>query len=147
MCHSILVSQLTRVCIEIKWHRFLCLKFVGRQITSAILTVWLLSKLLSCVWSSHGHILLRVLYSFGAIVFPPPATPSEVPLGMPYAQASLYTVGTLGTVTYVTFHTTWRTPNRVRNTYGHWGIMLHVRGYFHIGINSLDCCEYGWGVR
>ena len=56
-------------------------------------------------------------------------------------------VGTLGTVTYVTLHTTWRTPKRVRNNYDHWGIMLHVRGYFHISINSLDCCEYSWDVR
>ena len=39
------------------------------------------------------------------------------------------TVGTLGNVTYVTLHTTWRTPKRVRNNYDHWGIMLHVRGY------------------
>ena len=63
------------------------------------------------------------------------------------AQGAISTVGTLGTVTYVTVPTTWRTPNRVRNNNGHWGIMLHVRGYFHIGINSLDCCEYSWGAR
>ena len=25
--------------------------------------------------------------------------------------------------------------------------MLHARDYFHIGINSLDCREYSWGVR
>ena len=60
------------------------------------------------------------------------------------SRLAAITVGTLGTVTYVTVHTTWRTPNRVRNNNSHWGIMLHVRGYFHIGINSLDCCEYSW---
>ena len=57
------------------------------------------------------------------------------------------TVGTLGTVTFFTAHTAWRTPKRVRNNNGHWWLMLHVRGYFHIGINSLDCCEYSWGAR
>ena len=72
--HSIVVSQLAYVFIEMKWHRFLCLKFVDSQIAPAILTIWLLSELLSCVWSPHGHILLRVLDPFGVIVPTPRAT-------------------------------------------------------------------------
>ena len=28
-----------------------------------------------------------------------------------------------------------------------WPLRNHVQGYFHIGVNSLVCCEYSLGVR